>query len=299
MHAEGHTMRIRYSILFLASFLVLTGCEKQKPSCSSENTQKLLGQTLKRLARLNDEARDASRINTEIEKIHIVIEGIRTTREDPNGTKVFCTGNLKINFDVDRFAGMKEHIDGSDPLQYFRQHGIDISTGVFSKGIVYDVPQTVDGELKFSYIQSWKLLAELLSTIARVSLQQSRFIASNDGTVLDEKTNLMWAAKDNGSPIDWQGARSYCDNYRGGGYKDWRMPTQAELAELYYYALKQSNGNYLTKLIEITGEYMWASETLGNNSAAVYDFRHDLGTFIDKQSRVKKPRAIPVRSAKK
>src|SRR5450759_5331903 len=63
--------------------------------------------------------------------------------------------------------------------------------------------------------------------------RDGRFIAYDNGTVLDTKTNLMWAAKDNGSDVDWGGAKSYCKNYRGGGYKDWRMPTQDELAGLY------------------------------------------------------------------
>jgi hypothetical protein len=56
--------------------------------------------------------------------------------------------------------------------------------------------------------------------------RDGRFIAYDNGTVLDTKTNLMWAAKDNGSDINWSNAKSYCENYRGGGYKDWRMPTQ-------------------------------------------------------------------------
>lgn len=63
--------------------------------------------------------------------------------------------------------------------------------------------------------------------------RDGRFIAYSDGTVLDTKTNLMWAAKDNGSNINWQNAKSYCENYRGGSYNDWRMPTQEELAGLY------------------------------------------------------------------
>jgi hypothetical protein len=63
--------------------------------------------------------------------------------------------------------------------------------------------------------------------------RDGRFIAHDDGTVLDTRTNLMWAAKDNGSNINWANAKSYCENYRGGGYTDRRMPTQDELAGLY------------------------------------------------------------------
>ena len=63
--------------------------------------------------------------------------------------------------------------------------------------------------------------------------RDGRFIAYDNGTVFDMKTNLMWAAKDNGSDIEWQDAKFYCENYRGGGYKDWRMPTLDELEGLY------------------------------------------------------------------
>ena len=52
------------------------------------------------------------------------------------------------------------------------------------------------------------------------------------GTVLDTKTNLMWAARDNGSDIRWPDAKKYCEGYRAGGYTDWRMPTQEELWSL-------------------------------------------------------------------
>jgi hypothetical protein len=56
--------------------------------------------------------------------------------------------------------------------------------------------------------------------------RDGRFIAYNNGTVLDMSTNLMWAARDNGGNINWANAKSYCENYRGGGYTDWRMPTK-------------------------------------------------------------------------
>ena len=71
------------------------------------------------------------------------------------------------------------------------------------------------------------------SSTAGEKARDGRFIAYDNGTVLDTKTNLMWAAKDNGSDINWADAKSYCENYRGGGYTDWRMPTTDELAGLY------------------------------------------------------------------
>src|SRR4030042_2035306 len=68
---------------------------------------------------------------------------------------------------------------------------------------------------------------------AKESANGNRFIAYDNGTVLDRQTGLMWAAKDNGSDIDWSNAKRYCENYRGGDYTDWRLPTQDELAGVY------------------------------------------------------------------
>jgi hypothetical protein len=63
----------------------------------------------------------------------------------------------------------------------------------------------------------------------------------------------MWAERDNGSDIHWAKAKSYCENYREGGYTDWRMPTQDELAGLYDSSIpyKKLNGYRLTKLIDL------------------------------------------------
>jgi len=63
--------------------------------------------------------------------------------------------------------------------------------------------------------------------------RDGRFIAFNNGTVLDTKTNLMWAARDNGEDIDYEHAVPFCANFRAGGYSDWRMPYPDELAGLY------------------------------------------------------------------
>jgi tetratricopeptide (TPR) repeat protein len=130
--------------------------------------------------------------------------------------------------------------------------------------------------------------------------RDGRFIAYDNGTVLDTRTNLMWAARDNGSNINWANAKSYCENYRGGGYTDWRMPTQDELAGLYD-AGKRHNiacgwAADLTELIVLTCAAPWASETNGSNAAwfhfygGVRGWGHQSGADV--------LRALPVRSGK-
>jgi len=106
--------------------------------------------------------------------------------------------------------------------------------------------------------------------------RDGQFIAYDNGTVKDTSTGLMWASRDNGKNIDWHDAKRYCENYRGGGYTDWRMPTLDELASLYdkkksgYAPETVSDKTYkvhITKLIHIRSNCPWASETRGSKAA--------------------------------
>lgn len=132
--------------------------------------------------------------------------------------------------------------------------------------------------------------------------RDGRFIAYDNGTVLDTQTNLMWAAKDNGSNINWQGAKSYCENYRGGGYTDWRMPTQDELAGLYDADKSRAVAcntkvqiHVATELIDITCFSPWASETRGSDQAL---FFFTNGTESSSRQSYAAGPALPVRSGK-
>jgi len=115
-----------------------------------------------------------------------------------------------------------------------------------------------------------------------------RFIAYNNGTILDTKTNLMWAAKDNGKNINWRNAKSYCENYSGGGHADWRMPTLDELAELY-------ESGVCSEKIKII-YWVWGSENRGPD-AANFGFSYGI-RYWTRQSYDGSYRALPVRSAK-
>jgi tetratricopeptide (TPR) repeat protein len=132
--------------------------------------------------------------------------------------------------------------------------------------------------------------------------RDDRFIAYDNGTVLDTKTNLMWAAKDNGKDINWEGAKKYCESYRGGGYSDWRMPAIAELKGLFktgpgYAPQCGSDTVYVTNLITLTGYWVWSSESKTENGVSgaglVHFYVGDSG-FGDPVSPVYS-RALPVR----
>ena len=136
----------------------------------------------------------------------------------------------------------------------------------------------------------------LLGLIDIPAMASDRFVNNGDGTVTDTKTGLMWAAKDNGGLINWTDARSYCQSYSGGGHKDWRMPTSAELTSLYDPEIQNKRGYHIPKLIGTTAESCWASETRGE-IAARFNFTYGREYWLRKtHSGVGS--VLPVRSRK-
>ncbi len=130
--------------------------------------------------------------------------------------------------------------------------------------------------------------------------RDGHFIAYDNGTVMDTSLNLIWAAKDNGDYINWADAKSYCDKYRGGGYTDWRMPTQDELPGLYDETKtnKSQRGTtiHLTKLIRLTNWVVWTSETRFDSSASFSFFSGK--RLWSKQNSYSDFCALPVSSGK-
>lgn len=120
--------------------------------------------------------------------------------------------------------------------------------------------------------------------------RDGRLIDNNDGTLLDTRTNLMWAAKGSGengwSTIDWANAKKYCEDYRGGGYSDWRMPTLDEMSGLYASGSHKGQRHM---------NWVWASETR-DSYAAYFFFGDGKRDWVTKYHRL--PAAIPVRNAK-
>ncbi|MFZ4437555.1 MAG: caspase family protein [Syntrophales bacterium] len=141
----------------------------------------------------------------------------------------------------------------------------------------------------------------------RETRRDGRFIAYDNGTILDTRTNLMWAAKDNGININWENAKSYCENYRGGGYSDWRMPTKNELARLYYEGkgyniedkglfINTTSTVFLTELIHLSACCPWALEE-NTSESTIFDFTSG-SIYMRTKFLSRLTRALPVRFGK-
>ena len=137
--------------------------------------------------------------------------------------------------------------------------------------------------------------------------REGRFIAYDNGTVVDTKTGLMWAAKDDGKGMDEEDARAYFENYRAGGYTDWRMPTVDELEAIYVPDMENGQGYHVTKFINITAEWIWCSE--GPDMVTSFNFKDGSrpleffegpgsGTWYSTEGSLSEiKRALPVRDA--
>ena len=128
------------------------------------------------------------------------------------------------------------------------------------------------------------------------AMASDRYMDNGDGTVTDTKTGLMWAATDNGDPINWKDARSYCQNYSGGGHTDWRMPNLTELASLFHPKVQNKRGYHIIKLIETSAQSLWASDTR-EYKAARFNFTYGQEYWL-RQSYSGPTRVLPVRSGK-
>lgn len=84
------------------------------------------------------------------------------------------------------------------------------------------------------------------------------FIAYEDGTILDTKTNLMWWSQSFKEVNGMDEAHSKCQLFRGGSYADWRLPSTNELITIYN---KNSKLEHKTiDFITLTTSYLIAND---------------------------------------
>lgn len=183
----------------------------------------------------------------------------------------------------------------------------DVETGKADKIVIRAIAEDTNGDLKRMAVAEGFPLA---NEIAR----DGHFIAYDNGTVLDTKTKLMWAAKPSETSPNWQDAKRYCESYRGGGYSDWRMPSAYELQGLFdpsrtYKSECPQVGLFAsgyrdihtTKLIRLRCNNVWSSDTDSDDSdrAVYYTFEssrpHGYALSANLGAGLL---ALPVRSAK-
>ncbi len=84
----------------------------------------------------------------------------------------------------------------------------------------------------------------------------ARLIPTDKGICRDTRTGKMWLTKTSRTIKSLQDAEQYADTMKKGGYDDWRLPTVAELYDLYIIFDLHKNGACTMK---VEGNY-WSNE---------------------------------------
>jgi hypothetical protein len=102
--------------------------------------------------------------------------------------------------------------------------------------------------------------------------QNLGFVELGNGVLKDTKTGLQWTQNDNGSDINWDDAKAYCEN-KGAG---WRLPSVDELAAIYdpnvpspKVCMGSSSTCMTSALFHLTGPWFW-SGTQNGSAEALY-----------------------------
>lgn len=84
------------------------------------------------------------------------------------------------------------------------------------------------------------------ATTKQYNLFSAQFVDLGNGTLYDTKTKLIWSKKGNENDITWYAAQDYIKRLNESaylGFRDWRMPTKAELQTLVNYAKNNGYGS--------------------------------------------------------
>lgn len=191
LHCLKIIMNIKHFALLLFTGLMLFGCSKQVPtaSCSSPDTQKLIDKLFTEQAeKLTAEKRDdyydgpfifgAIKIRASLAQIQVAVESDKMVKQDPNSSKEFCSGLLKVTIPTKMLADVDQSRDiqhQSKISQYARQFNIENSINVFTQDVEYTLQPTGDGKEPHVEIESdaWvHLLDEIItSALLRPTLE--------------------------------------------------------------------------------------------------------------------------------
>jgi hypothetical protein len=185
LHSLKWIKTIKHLVLLLFVGLALSGCSKEVPAtskCSSPDTQKEIHRFLTEKAeKLTAEKRDdnyngpsifgATKIRALLDQIQIAVENPELVRLDPNISKEFCSGLLKVTIPMDMLADVNQTrvIQHQSKIsQYASQFNIENNVNVFTQDVEYTIQSSGDDKEPHVEIKSvaWVYLLDEITTSA-------------------------------------------------------------------------------------------------------------------------------------
>ena len=186
-------MRIRLGLAMMIAALAAGGCDR-KPvvECGAADSMETVATLVKEQVekqsaaklRGDDGARlvSLSKIRAAVNQLTVVLEDIRTSKEDPNSTKRFCTANLRVRFatdlldDAERARAAAGEPDVSDLAD---SNDVERRADSFMSNVEFNIQATDDGRKVYAEAETGNALfgftAEVLaSALLRASVEEGR-----------------------------------------------------------------------------------------------------------------------------
>lgn len=184
-------------LLTSCSGLTETGCSDQasKDALEAAIRSGLEDVTIKRAQDENGNYLiSASSIRASIDKVKLILEDIRTTKEDPDSTKRFCTGTLKMVFTPETFESAdaaRELVGLPKIANAIDEAGLDKGVDYLKGSLDYNVQPTDDGSKVFAEFDGADGKLDLFGEVVAASLLRDRI----ENKVRVEKQEAEFARK--------------------------------------------------------------------------------------------------------
>ena len=200
------TNKAKAVFALVTAALTLTACSGlgAGTTCSDEAAKKALEAAIRKgledvtIRRAQDENGNylisASSIRASVAKIKLIIDDIRTTKEDPDSTKRFCTGTLKIVFSAETFqsADAARELIGLPKIAIaIDDAGLDKGVDYLKSGLDYSVQPTDDGTKVFAEFDGADGKLEIFGEVVAASLLRDKI----ENKVRVEKQEAEFARK--------------------------------------------------------------------------------------------------------
>ncbi|WP_374249774.1 lysozyme inhibitor LprI family protein [Thermomonas sp.] len=180
---QGEAMRFatRSAAIVMAA-MALAGCGKHKATCSGKDElavvkQIVMDEAEKALAKgKRDDGSavfSAASARATLSKISIAFDNVRTSKEDPDSTKVFCEGTIKIVVPPDLLHSAEEgrKLAGLGAISALASNNdMEQAANAFTKAIEYNAQPTDDGKKVYAELTGAASIADFVSEIAGSSM---------------------------------------------------------------------------------------------------------------------------------
>jgi hypothetical protein len=103
------------------------------------------------------------------------------------------------------------------------------------------------------------------------------YVFYDKGGYSDGWRYLECAPENADEKVDWNKAKTLCEDYAFGGYEDWHLPSLKELKWMYDNLHKKGRGNFNSPFSEDHDCY-WSSEEYGEDEAYFFDFGENMNS---------------------